>query len=60
MKKEYIIELEEECCTCPRLSLTTKRPFIGSEICIHECEHLDFCKDVRRNWETVMAERKEE
>lgn len=53
MKKDLIIEMEEECITCPNLSLETKRLYAdGSAYCIiHECEHLGFCKEVRQNWE---------
>ena len=51
MKKELVIEMEEECVDCPHLSLVTKRPYLEAEIAIHECEHIDFCKAVRKNWE---------
>lgn len=54
-----MIELEEECLVCPHLSLATREYGIyadGKPFKVHECEHLDFCKDVRKAWETVKHE----
>lgn len=59
MKKELVIELEEECLVCPHLSLVTKKYGIyadGNPFKVHECEHLDFCKDVRKAWEAMKNE----
>ena len=64
MKKELVIELEEECLICPNLSLVTKvygnclsgMPYMV----VHQCEHLPFCKDVRKTWETVRKGKDEE
>lgn len=57
MKKDLIIEMEEECIGCPKLSLETT--YIGIDnldIPIsHQCEHLDFCKAVRHHWEEVKG-----
>lgn len=60
MKKELVIEMEEECIDCPHLSLVTKRLHLngGAQFAIHECEHLEFCKAVRKNWERVKADAK--
>jgi len=58
VKKELVIEMEEECIDCPHLSLVTKRPYYKAQIAIHECEHLEFCKAVRKNWERVKADAK--
>lgn len=67
MKKNFNIEMEEECLTCPNLSLVTRREYLydGGPIngvrtvyTIHECEHIGFCKEVRNNWEKYH--RKEE
>ncbi len=57
MKKELVIEMEEECIDCPHLSLVTKRPYYEAKIAIHECEHIDFCKVVRKNWEKHQPNR---
>ncbi len=60
MKKDLIIPMEEECLTCPNLSLETHIYFGDSErILYHTCEHMEFCKAVRKNWEKYH-ERKEE
>lgn len=59
MKKDLIIEMEEECVECPKLSLETV--FIGMDnwdaLKYHQCEHLDFCKVVRQNWEKVKGKK---
>lgn len=63
MKKEMAIEMEEECIDCPLLSLVTDTIYADNEIFykVHRCEHLDFCKAVRKNWEKHhKTERKEE
>lgn len=64
MKKDLTIEMEEECITCPELSLETNTVYgdrDDSTIKIHYCEHIAFCKRVRGNWEKYhKAERKEE
>lgn len=54
MKKELVIEMEEECITCPELSLETATVYgdrDGSTIKFHYCEHIAFCKRVHENWE---------
>lgn len=55
MKKELVIEVEEECLICPNLSLSTFTIYgaDGSFFKNHRCEHLEFCKKVRRAWEKV-------
>lgn len=55
MKKELVIEVEEECLICPNLSLTTANIYSadGTVFKTHHCEHLEFCKRVRRAWEKV-------
>lgn len=61
MKKELVIEMEEERITCPKLSLTTKNVYadIGETYKFHQCEFLDFCKQVRKNWEDVKKKGKQ-
>ena len=56
MKKDLIIEMEEECVDCPMLSLETETLWYGDNQSykIHKCEHLQFCKTVRQHWEDVM------
>ena len=56
MKKTLEIEMEEECLICPNLSLTTTTFYAEGEVFFksHDCEHLEFCKKVRRAWETVQ------
>lgn len=52
MKKELVIEMEEECITCPFLSLVTKTLCIRDKhYKTHECEHMSMCKEIRKNWE---------
>lgn len=52
MKKGLVIEMEEECLTCPFLSLATKTLYIGDKhYKTHECKHLSTCKEIRKNWE---------
>ena len=55
MKKTLEIELEEECLGCPELSLVTVNLYANDEpyIKMHRCEHIEFCKKVRRAWEEV-------
>ena len=66
MKKELVIELEEECLVCPHLSLVTRQDRLYADgkpwlsIKVHECEHLGFCMAVRAVWETVREEKDEE
>lgn len=66
MKKELVIELEEECLVCPHLSLVTRQKRLYAEgkpwllTKVLECEHLDFCRAVRGAWETVRKEKDEE
>lgn len=62
MKKELVIEMEEECITCPKLSLETHTldEYDYSEFKVHRCEHVDFCKEVRKNWEKHRKEDKDE
>ena len=49
MKKELVIEMEEECVDCPCLELVTRKiDMVGK---IHECKYLQLCKSVRKNWE---------
>lgn len=59
MKKTLEIELEEECLECPELSLETDKLQLGSSVYnSHRCEHLEFCKNVRKAWEDVQARKK--
>ena len=51
MKKELVVEMEEECVDCPMLELETVKPFADPTIKFHQCVHIDFCKAVRKNWE---------
>lgn len=54
MKKEFVIEMEEECIDCPNLELETDTwpNFADGHISKrHQCRHLLFCKKVRTNWE---------
>ena len=46
MKKDLVIEMEEECITCPMLSLETHSLHFndGTVYQMHQCEHIDFCK----------------
>lgn len=63
MEKELVIPMEEECLICPNLSLVTRQYGIyasGKPFMAHECEHLDFCRAVRKAWETVRKEKEEE
>ena len=63
MKKDLVIEMEEECITCPMLSLETTGSFYAEneEIYkVHQCEHLEFCKAVRKNWEKYHKEERKE
>lgn len=59
MKKELIIEMEEECISCPKLSLETAAIGIDGWDMIksHQCEHLEFCKAVKQNWEKVKGKK---
>lgn len=56
MKKELVVEMDAECIDCPHLSLITRRPYHEARIAIHVCEHLEFCKAVRKNWENHLRE----
>ena len=58
MKKELVIEMDEECIDCPFLRLETQM-FADSKIMTHKCIHIDFCKVVRRNWEAHLREKME-
>lgn len=53
---EYYIHVpvERECLSCPKLDLETvhEAAVIGS-VAIHQCKHIEFCKQIRRNWEEV-------
>lgn len=48
------VPVERECLTCPKLTLETVREaaVIGS-VSIHQCKNIEFCKQIRRNWEEV-------
>lgn len=57
MKKELVIEMEEECITCPFLSLVTNTLYVGNNhYKTHECKHMSMCKEIRKNWERVKAD----
>lgn len=45
MKKDLVIEMEEECVDCPNLELETVKCYVSS---VHRCEHIDFCKTIVR------------
>lgn len=63
MKKDFVIEMEEECITCPMLSLeTTDSVYAENKVIykVHQCEHLEFCKVVRKNWEMYHNEERKE
>lgn len=54
----FELEMDEECTTCPMLSLTTEKMCYESfdttvieTFSTHKCEHEDFCKAIRKNWE---------
>ena len=54
MKKELIVEMEEECISCPKLDLETVTKKEGWVTVVdHKCKHLEFCKEVRHHWEIV-------
>lgn len=61
MKKDLKIEMEEECITCPKLSLETRHLYANDSIfsTFHECSHIEFCKAVRENWEKYHRKREE-
>ena len=61
MKKDLVITMEEECITCPKLSLVTDTIYMDNKpfYHIHQCEHLKFCQEVRKNWEKYQ-ERKDD
>ena len=48
------VPVERECLSCPKLALETvhEAAAIGS-VAIHQCKHIEFCKEIRRNWEEV-------
>lgn len=48
------VPVERECLSCPKLALETvhEAAVIGS-VAIHQCKHIEFCKQIRRNWEEV-------
>lgn len=62
MKKDLTITMEEECITCPKLSLETHTMYFSDETAlrVHQCEHIDFCKTVRKNWEKYHKAEREE
>lgn len=53
MKKILQVELEEECLICPKLSLQTRDYYQDNVVVykVHQCEYIDFCKQVRKAWE---------
>ena len=59
MKKELVIEMEEECIDCPFLRLETQL-FEDNKVMSHKCIHIDFCKTVRRHWEDHLREKMQE
>jgi len=62
MKKDLAITMEEECIDCPMLSLVTSTLDMGNGKIykVHRCEHVDFCKVVRNNWEKHRKEDNDE
>lgn len=48
------VPVERECLSCPKLALETvhEAADIGS-VAIHQCKHIEFCKQIRRNWEEI-------
>ena len=51
MKKELVIEMEEECIICPNLTLETVNAFGDPNLKFHQCKYIGFCKVVKKNWE---------
>lgn len=55
-KQYYInVPVEKECLSCPKLELQTAHyeDMLLGDIKIHECKHLNFCREIRSNWEDV-------
>ena len=48
------VPVERECLICPKLELETvhEAAVIGS-VAIHQCKHIEFCKQIRRSWEEI-------
>lgn len=55
MKKELVIEMEEECIDCPMLELETVTLYCadGGTIKTHDCKNVVFCQAVRDHWEDI-------
>ena len=53
---EYYIHVpvEPECVSCPKLDLETIKTPTTDSISIHQCKHVDFCKQIRANWAAVQ------
>ena len=49
MKADLIIPMEEECVNCPNLKLETVKYFSISNVSVHKCVHIDFCKTIVQN-----------
>lgn len=51
MKKDLIIEMEEECIDCPRLELETRTLYLNNKRSIksNRCIHTEFCQDIIKN-----------
>lgn len=53
---ELVVNVEKECIDCPNLSLETIEILDHK---IHRCEHLPFCREIRKNWEKVRGDNNE-
>lgn len=45
------VPVERECINCPKLELETVHPAaVFGSIPIHQCKHIEFCKQIMPNW----------
>lgn len=49
------IEMDDECIECMSISLVTRTVYCsdGSVLKVHDCEHTDFCRTVRKALEAA-------
>lgn len=48
------VPVEPECVSCPKLDLETIKTPTNDSVSIHQCKHVDFCKQIRTNWAAVQ------
>lgn len=48
------VPVEAECVSCPKLDLETIKGPATDSVFIHQCKHVDFCKQIRANWAAVQ------